>query len=61
MVCKVNSVHIPTLPLVPVSSFEDVVDRLDGGELVSVGLDADTRVKSQGQQIIHDLESKRNI
>jgi hypothetical protein len=35
-----------------------LLDGLDGGELVGVGLDADARVETQGQQVVHDLQRK---
>ena len=70
MVCEIDAVHVPHLPLVPVgglindksfnedlnkrvnlfkeSDLEDFVDRLNGRELISVGLDADTGVEAEG-------------
>ncbi len=35
-----------------------LLDGLDGGELVGVGLDADARVETQGQQVVYDLQRK---
>merc|ERR1719382_2000511 len=48
VVRKIDAVHVPHLPLVPVGGLEDFVDRLNGRELISVGLDADTGVEAEG-------------
>ena len=35
-----------------------LLDGLDGGELVGVGLDADARVETKRQQVVDDLKMK---
>ena len=42
MIGEVNPVHVPDLSLIPVCSFEDVVDRLYGGQFVCVGFNTDS-------------------
>ena len=51
--------HVPDFPLVPVGAGEDRADGLDGGQFVCVGLDADARVETKGQQVVHNLENKK--
>ena len=41
-------------------NLEDFVDRLNGCELISVGLDADTGVEAEGQQVVDNLKSERS-
>ena len=37
---------------------EYVIDGLDGGELISVGLDTDPRVEAEGEEVVDHLESE---
>merc|ERR1719382_1267683 len=60
VVCEIDAVHVPHLPLVPVGGLEDFVDRLNGRELISIGFDADTGVEAEGQQVVDNLKSERS-
>ena len=61
MVCEENAKHIPNFSLVPVSSFENIIDRVHGGELISVGLDTDTRVESERKKIVDNFKPKKEV
>ena len=57
VVGEVYSVHVPDFSLVPVSGFENVVDRLDRCELVRVGLHPHAGIKAERQKVVDDLKS----
>jgi len=48
--------HVPHLPLVPVGAQVHLSGRVDGRELVRVGLDTDARVEADRQKVVHDLK-----
>jgi hypothetical protein len=50
-----DTVHVPDLTLVPVGTREDLDSRRDGGDLVGVGLDADTRLVGDREEVVDDL------
>lgn len=54
-----HSVHVPDFTFIPVGRFEDVVARIDGRQFVSVGFDANTRIKAQRQNVVNDLRIRR--
>merc|ERR1719154_699172 len=64
VVGKEHPKHVPHLAFVPVGAQVHLSGRVDGRELVRVGLDTDARVEANGQQIVHDLKPvlpRRNI
>ena len=61
MIGEEDAKHVPDFPLVPVGAGEDRADGLDGGQFVCVGLDADARVETKGQQVVHNLEIRRLV
>lgn len=52
-----NSKQIISLSLIPICSIVQVTDRRNGGGLVGVGLDTDTGVVLNGQQVVDNLET----
>lgn len=60
MVSEEHAVHVPDLTLVPVGGFVDIVARVNRRQLVGVGLDADSGVVAERQQIVDDLEAVRS-
>jgi hypothetical protein len=52
-----NTKHVINLTLVPQSTLEQTGDTGDGGGLVTVGLDTNTRVETDTEQVIHDFET----
>ena len=59
MIGEENAKHVPDFPFVPVGAGEDRADGLNGGQFVCVGLHADARVETKGQQVVHNLENKK--
>lgn len=49
--------QIPNFSLVPVGAIVEGCDRGNGGDLVSVRLNADARVVADGEQVVNDFES----
>jgi hypothetical protein len=47
--------HVPNFSLVPVCSSEKTDARWDGGDLVGVGFDSDTRLVGNGKKVVYDL------
>ena len=52
-----DSVHVPSLTLEPVDRVEQSSEGGDGGDLVGVGLDADTAVEANRQAVVDNLET----
>lgn len=52
-----DSVHIPGFTLEPVDRVEQSSKRGNGGDLVGVGLDTNTGVKTNRQTVVDDLET----
>jgi hypothetical protein len=61
VVRKVDSEHVKDLPLIPVGGFEHAVARLDGGQLVCVGLDAYAGVKPQREKVVNNLKKNKRF
>merc|ERR1719391_919590 len=57
VICEVNPEHVPYFALIPVCGFVDVIDGVDGSELIGISLDANSRVETMRQKIVHDLKS----
>jgi hypothetical protein len=55
--CEENAVEIVHLSLVPVGSIEKTSDAGDGGGFVGIGLDANSGVVSDGEEVVDDLET----
>jgi hypothetical protein len=47
--------HVPNLALVPVGTLEDLNGRRNGGDLVGIRLDADTRLVRYREEVVDDL------
>ena len=58
MVGEVDPKHVPDFALVPVGRLEDGVDRLDGGQLIGVSLNADPGVEAEGEQVVDELKKQ---
>ncbi len=56
MIGEEDSEHVKDLPFVPIGSFEDLADRVDGGQFVGVGFDSDARIEAKGHQIVDQLK-----
>lgn len=54
-----HAVHVVDLALIPIGPLEHLAGRVDRRQFVGVGFDANPRVEAQRQQIIDDLDGKR--
>lgn len=55
MAGKEDTKHVPDLAFVPVGTVVYGDSGLDGGDLIGISLDADTRLVGDGKEVVDDL------